>query len=335
MIVHFAAFATEYEALTARAQQHVVGFPPLLRDLALSLLPQLGAGSFSPIVALLPYWVADLLAQQRAPANPTSLPADTQTLGLANLLGWWSYLIQDWLLDREPGRPELLPVGMAFYAAAVRLFQDLLPGDAAFWAAFETLSLVSAEAHCWEQRRHFQTLADIDDEALDFGDLDRLADRSALLQLTTVAQLALRGYGRDDPLYEALSDMLRHYAIARQIGDDRADWVDDLQRGRLNYVSACILRRMKETGAVQDCVGLDVERVVGYFLCDDELFAAIQRTALAACKRAAQSIAPYDPQYLGALIDDLYERIESDYQAALGSRRDLQDLFQKSKNFTG
>ena len=67
-----------------------------------------------------------------------------------------------------------------------------------------------------------------------FENLDRLADRSALLQLAVVAQLRLRGYGQVHPLGKALIEMLRHYAIARQIGDDLGDWVDDLRNGRPN-----------------------------------------------------------------------------------------------------
>jgi tRNA G26 N,N-dimethylase Trm1 len=121
--------------------------------------------------------------------------------------------------------------------------------------------------------------------------------------------------------------MLRHYAIARQIGDDRTDWSDDLQRERLNYVAAHIMRHMKDTGAIQSYAELDVERMAGYFLYDDALFAGIQRTILEHCRRAGQSIAPYNPLYLGALVDELTERIESGYEAALSARHRLQNLF--------
>jgi hypothetical protein len=247
-------------------------------------------------------------------------------------LGWWSYLIQDWLLDRDQDGPELLPVGIAFYAAWIRVLENLLSGVKPFWAAFESLSLATAEAHCWEQQRHFSAWANIDDSILDFDNLDRLADRSALLQLSTIAQFILYGHGDDDPRCSAVCEMLRHYAIARQIGDDRTDWTDDLKNGCLNYVSAHIMRRMKETGAIQSCAELDVERMMGYYLYDDALFTDIQHRALTACCRATQSIAPYAPQYLNALIDELAEQLENRYQAAMEVRGKLQAIFAPVKS---
>lgn len=332
--IHFTAFAAEYKAILARARQTVAGFPPLLRDLARADLSQLAAGNFSQIVALLPYWVAALLDKEDAPDRdgPPAQPKDTETLGLASFLGWGAYQIHDGLLDRELDRPESLPLALAFHAAAIRLLAQLLPGDKGFWAAFQALSLESAEAHCWEQGRHFQTLAnldslEIDPGAFDLDDPDRLAARSAPLRLAVVAQLSLRGYVSEHPLGTALDEMLRQYTMARQIGDDRTDWAKDLRRGRLNYVSARILRRMVETGAVHSAAELDADRLAGYFLYDDDLFADIQGVALAACQRAAQAIAPYHSLYLTALVDDLAKQTVHSYQVALEARRKTQGLF--------
>jgi hypothetical protein len=330
-----AAFTPEYKTISARAQQVVAGFPPLLRELATPLLPRLEQGTFSPIVALLPLWVADLL-DDLEPPWPASSPDETETLGLANLLGWWSYLLQDWLLDRDVDRVDLLPLSTALSAAAVRLYQGLLPGHDAFWKTFEALSLVAAEAHCWEQRRRFQRPADLDEAFLagtPDADLERLADRAALLQLSTAAQFALRGHGggsgvhRGHPLYTALVEMLRHYAVARQIGDDLDDWAADLQAGRLTYVSARIMRRMKETGIVQSYGELDVDWVAHYFLYDDLLLTDLYAVALDACGRAAEAIAPYQPLYLGTLMDEQRNRLESGCQAVLAGRDKLRETF--------
>jgi hypothetical protein len=199
-----------------------------------------------------------------------------------------------------------------------------LPGHEAFWDAFQHLSWASAEAHSWEQQSHRLPLTV---SVGNLVDLDRLADRSALLQLSIVAQFVLRGYDLDHPLRLTLAETLRQYAIARQIGDDLTDWLEDLRRGRLNYVSACVARRMYECGAIQAYAELDVDQIAGFFLYDDELFAAIQRTALDACQRAATSLAPYESAYLGALFDELRARLEGGYQAALQSRCKVRTLF--------
>jgi hypothetical protein len=327
--IHFADLESEYTAVVDRAHEVIAGFPPLLRGLAKPLLPELAGGEFSRIVALLPYWLTGLLDGLEPPAGDLLAAPDDEAeiLGLANLLGWWSYLIQDRLLDREMDRLELLPLSTALHVAAIWLLEQLLPGHQVFWETFQRLSLTSAEAHCWEQRTHRLPLGGQVADLVDLVDLAHLADRSALLQLAVVAQFALRGHDQDHPLRLALAETLRQYTIARQIGDDLADWVEDLRRGRLNYVSACTARRMRETGAIQAYVDLDVDQMVGFFLYDDELLSAIQQTALDACQRAAASLAPYESRYLGALVDELPAQLESSYEAALQSRRELRALF--------
>jgi hypothetical protein len=310
----------------------VSGFPPLLRELAEPLLPRLEEGTFSPLVALLPYWVADLLNEQGPPPPATSADG-TETLGLANLLGWWSYLLQDWLLDRDVERVELLPLSTALSAAAVRLYQGLLPGHDAFWETFRTLSLVAAEAHCREQRLRFVRLGDLDEALVEEAagaDLERLADRAALLHLSTEAQFVLRGFAQ--PLYTALTEMLQHYALARQLGDDLEDWADDLQAGRLTYVLTCMARRMKEKGIVQRYAELDDDWLAGRFLYDDALLNELYTVALDACGRAAEAIAPYHALYLGALVDEQRHRLEAGQQAALAERSRLRATFFAREN---
>jgi hypothetical protein len=323
--IHFRAFAAEYGAIVDQVQVVIAGFPPLLRDLAEPLLPELAEGEFSHIVALLPYWVAELLDEAQSKQID-----ETRTLAVANLLGWWSYALQDGLLDRDLDRPELLPLATALHVTAIRLLERLLPDHNAFWDAFQRLSLTAAEAHCREQRDYRLPLTGVRDEPTlrdDADDLACLGDRSALLQLAVVAQFALHGHDQDHPLRLALAKTLRQYAIARQIGDDRTDWLEDLRQGRLNYVSTRIVHRMLETGVVQPHAELDADRMAGYFLYDDDLFADIQRVAMAACRRAAEAIAPHNSRYLDDLIARLAERLERGYEAALDSRRELRVLF--------
>ncbi len=317
--VHFVDLTAEYRTILDRAREMASGFPPLLRGLAGPLLPDLAAGEFSHIVALLPYWVADLLD------GPEFRQIDeTRTLAVANLLGWWSYALQDRLLDGEMDQPELLPLSTALHITAVRLLEQLLPGHDAFWDAFQRLSLTSAETHCWEQRYYRLPLTEVRGEV---EDLACLGNRSALLQLAVYAQFALHGHDQDHPLRLALAETLRQYAIARQIGDDCTDWLDDLRQGRLTYVSACIVRRMRETGAIQTHADLDADQMAGFFLYDDNLFAAIQRAALDACQQAAERMAPYDARYLDNLIDDLRRQLESGYEVGLESRQKARALF--------
>lgn len=327
---HIAAYQVEYETVLARAQHTVAGFPPLLRSLAGPLLPRWGAAPFSRIVALLPYWMAGLLDRAPSPAGYShhSRRDETETLAQANLLGWWSILIQDGLLDGDGEQASLLPLSTALHASAVRLLAGLLPDCASFWQAFERLSLASSEACAWERQRRL----DGPDVAVPSpADLNRLAERSSLLQLAVAAQCALRGIGPDHPLCPALCDMLRHYTIARQIADDRSDWVQDLQNGQLNHVSSRLARRMLDAGASASLAELDLERMMGYYLHDDELFAALHQEAMEACRRAAQCIAPYRSRPLDSLVGELAQQLEQNYRAALDSRRRLRAAFALEK----
>lgn len=327
--IHFAAYEAEYEAVLARARRTIAGYPSVLESVAEPLIPEWGESSFSRIVALLPFWIADLLDRTLPPKTGPRLPqpGDTETVALSTLLGWWSYLIQDGLVDGELDPGALLPLSVALHASAISLLAQRLPGDRAFWGAFERLSLAVSEAQAWEQQLRLEHVMNLGMPNCAEAGMDRLADRSALLQLAVAAQFALRGLDPKLPLYAALCEMLRHYTVARQIADDRSDWVQDLQNGQLNFVSVRILRRMLETGAVESLAELDIERMVGYTLHDDELFASIQQQAMHACQRAAQAIAPYRSRSLDSLAGELAQELERNYQAALDSRRRLQAAF--------
>jgi len=323
---HIAAYQVEYATVLARAQHTIAGFPPLLRSLAEPLLPRWGAAPFSRIVGLLPFWVAALMDSAPSPrgsAHP-SRRDETETLAQANLLGWWSTLIQDGLLDGDRDQTRLLPLSMALHASAIRLLAGLLPGCDPFWQAFERLSHASSEACNWERRRRLDGLGTV---GLDPAAPDRLAERSSLVQLAVAAQCALRGIGPDHPLCAALCDMLRHYTIARQIADDRSDWVQDLQNGQLNHVSSRLARRMLDAGAIASPAELDLERMMGYYLHDDELFAALHQEAMEACRRAAQCIAPYRSRPLDSLIGEMAQQLEQNYRVALDSRHRLRAAF--------
>ncbi len=334
---HLTAFATTYEAILARAKETIISLPPHLRALAGPRLPLWADSTFSRIVALLPFWVDDLLDEVHAPMDSLrpSEPADIETLSLACLLGWWSYLLQDELLDRDLACVDLLPLSMALHATAVRLLQGLLPGHQAFWDAFEALSLAMAEAQAWEQRLHLASLASLDSQGLapapdQLDDRDRLADRSALLHLPVSGMLALRDHPPAHPLSHSLAQMVRHYAIARQIGDDRADCLQDLHKGRLNYVSAGIVRSLWEANVLRSYADLDAEWLAGQFLCDDDLFAEFHQVALGACQAAVQNLATYNARFLRALVDQQARQLQQSYDSSLVTHRQWRALFYPS-----
>ncbi len=84
---------------------------------------------------------------------------------------------------------------------------------------------------------------------------------------------------------------------------------------------------MMETGAIASFVELDAERMMGYYLADDELFANIQQEAMEACQQAAECIAPYRSRPLDSLVSELALELEKGFRDTLERRRGLQAVF--------
>ena len=74
-----------------------------------------------------------------------------------------------------------------------------------------------------------------------YGTLDKLAERSLGHALTPVGVLAALGIPPADVRVTTLVAALKHYLIARQLGDDMRDWEEDLRAGQCSYVVAALL----------------------------------------------------------------------------------------------
>lgn len=159
----------------------------------------------------------------------------------ANIYGWIAYTIYDDFLDEE-GDPRALSAATLCLRELTAIFERIAPGNPAIARMFHrTVDTIDA-ANTWET----SNCRDKEMKKVpDYGNLERLADRSLGHSLGPVSILILLGYDRDAPETRALTEFFTHYLIARQLNDDAHDWEDDLKKGHINAVGARILKKTR------------------------------------------------------------------------------------------
>jgi hypothetical protein len=171
----------------------------------------------------------------------------------------------------------------------------------------------------------FTSLAELTPARVAHYTLDFVTDRLAAFFFTTLAQLDLATIPPTDSRRRDLPAALRCFAAARQLGDDASDWTADLQAGQLNYVSARLISRLHETGRAD--AGLDVERLAGYQLIDEEFWAGIEQTTQSLSQQALDHLAPYGDSRLAALIRHQMAQHAEQWAAGRDYRATMRQMF--------
>lgn len=304
---------TEYEAIAAILRDEVSAYPPALRALATPALEQLLAGEFSQLAALLPRWLADL-----APAPAPTL----RSLGAAGLWLWWYADALDATLDGAS--PAALLAGQQALLRALALYRGLGLADTPAWADLEARALASAEAYTRELRSRGRDPAALAPDALADWTPELLMDRAAPFAFSAAALLTLAGAPPDDPRRAGIEAALRLLAAARQIADDAGDWLEDLREGRLNYVSAALIRRFC---AAEPAAELNLERLVGYHLRDEPFWEELERNHAEMCADALGRLRPYGPCALAGLVQRQLDTDRAQWERMRAGRAGLRAVF--------
>lgn len=195
-------------------------------------------------IIMLPELFYASLKQQPAIAEQT-----LRNLALANLYGWVAYTIYDDFLDDE-GQPATLPVANIAMRLSLQSFASALPNSQDFSDHVQAIFNAMDTANAWEVARcrfaiQGQNIAI--GELPNYGKLNKLAERSLGHTLTPLGVLAAVGVSPTSKPARNLQKALQHYIIAKQLNDDAHDWREDLAAGRITYVVAQMLRRLKIT----------------------------------------------------------------------------------------
>ncbi len=180
--------------------------------------------------------------------KPAKLPDKfIETLGLANLYGWTAYTIYDDFLDGE-GEPELISVANVALRRSLDCFSGVLPDNSKFQQFIRQTFDTIDGANAWELARcRFEVKGSklMVGKTPDYGNSNKLAERSMGHALPLLAVLAAKGLEPADAAYRQTMRAFEHYLIARQLNDDAHDWVTDLQNGHITPVVAMLLTELK------------------------------------------------------------------------------------------
>ncbi len=306
-----------YQAILTEIRASLDAFPADFRSDIRSFFDRLAQGDFSQVVALLPHYLSDLLP----------LPAEIlRQLGAAHLYGWWYYYVQDELLDGAAPPADLLGAHLALLKMLDIYIQLGLPNTPC-WKDFQRLSLISAAAYAREMETRFASLAELTPERLRLWSVDLIVERAAPFYFNTIAQLYMAGISPDQPLHGDLLAALKAFTAARQIGDDAGDWIDDLQRGQLNYVSARLIGQFYKQDLPADGEALGVERLVAYALRDEEFWRDLERITQDLFYKALDHLASYGNCKLTEVIQRQMTQSARQWTLAQQRRFDLRALF--------
>ena len=306
-----------YQAILDEIKTGIDSFPPNLQSSALAFLAFLEPNEFSKVVALLPYWLCDLL--------PVSSEI-SHALGVTHLYGWWYYAAQDELLDGTAAPDVMLAAHLALLKM-VEGYRMLGVTDAPCWARFEALAGTSAESYTVELQSRFSNLAELTPAQLTPWSSQFIINRASPFYFNTLAQLHLAGIPTTSPLHQVLPEAIAYFGAARQIGDDADDWLSDLQNGHLNYVSARLIQRFNEARSASNSPALNVDRLAGYSLIDEAFWRTIEQAALSLTERAMMILAPYRPCRLQSLIEAQVTRNTAAWQDGRQNRARQRLLF--------
>lgn len=228
------------QTIEERAAQLCSVFDAPNEQRALHALRYVVAGKNGEEVALLPKYFWQGLNQ--------SFPEDEvmfERLALANVCGWTAYTIYDDFIDNE-GNAKLLAQANVAMRNSYRLFRDVSPAASWYELVDDTFNRMDA-ANAWELEHcrwvvrgkwlHIGVLPD-------YGELERLAERSEGHALPALGILTMGGILPDEASAQAVRNAIHHYLIARQLNDDIHDWQEDLLAGRITFVVAELLRSL-------------------------------------------------------------------------------------------
>jgi hypothetical protein len=280
---------------------------------ALPSFDALATGEFAQIAAALPTLINDLLPVR-----------DPQLLGLgrAGLLAWWYGHLYDNLLDGEgtPATPVLTQLALT---NALEAYHSLGLANTPAWPLLLKSMERSAAAHARELQSRFARLDQLTPAQLALWDHALLSERAAPFLFAVQAQAQLAGQPLAGPLVNAVIAALEQLVIARQIGDDAGDWIDDLKLGRLNYVAVRMIGHFQRE---RPGVPLDSDRLAGYQASAEGLWQALAAEHEAACAAALASLARCSPTSLASLITAQQARGAKVFSALAQSRVAIRGL---------
>lgn len=228
-----------------RVQQRFSGLTKELNDQAKNIFSTILKIDAKNQITLLPYFFKTALDENNAVISDKHLIS----LGAANVYGWMAYTIYDHLLDEE-GEPTTLSFANIALRELTRIFYDIARETDGYWELFQEIMDQLDGANAWEisycrvkiknEKINLQKVT-----LPNFGNYEKLAQKSFGHALGPLAILFLLGYNKESSEVKNLCQFFKHYLIARQLNDDAHDWEKDFRMGHITPVVAMLLKKSK------------------------------------------------------------------------------------------
>ena len=194
-------------------------------------------------ITLLPYFFRSALRKNAMLSDKLLI-----SLGSANTYGWIAYTIYDNFLDEE-GDPKTLSIANIALRELTIIFHKVLPENMGFQKLFRRILDELDGANAWEvthcRIRIKNERIDLEDTIPQFGNYEKLAQKSLGHALGPLAILFSLGYTEKSLEVKSLLDFFIHYLVSRQLNDDAHDWEKDFKNGHINPVCALLIRTYK------------------------------------------------------------------------------------------
>jgi hypothetical protein len=299
-----------FQGAVAELRAFAAVLPPPLPDRCAPQLAALASGSFAHLAATLPRLLCDLLPVSGLLA---------ESLGRAQLFGWWYVSTRDAVLDGQVP-PEAILGGNLALLRCLALYGELGLPAAEAWAALQQAEARSAAAYAAELSSRLDA-GPLTARRIAMWDEGLVAQRAATFLLGVRAQAWLAGFGAGDSRALAAEQGVTCLLTARQLTDDAGDWPDDLQAGRLNSVSAALAPRL-----LAGEVGLSRERLAAQLTMDESFWAEYWAGQQAQCEAGLATIEPFGPTQLAGLLRDELRRGEKSAEAGAEWRAEARTL---------
>lgn len=190
---------------------------------------------------LLPYYFQKSLKKQQSIDEKIIVE-----LCAAGLYGWMAYTIYDDFFDNE-GSPKFLSLANASLRELTSVYCENFSEERKFMEFFKsTMDRIDA-ANAWETNNCRTKISGsrltIPERLPDYGNMEKLADRSIGYALGPAAVLYIHTGKIESPEIKNLMAFFENYIIARQLNDDAHDWEADLKKGQLSPAVVLVLEK--------------------------------------------------------------------------------------------
>jgi len=233
-----------HNEIITKVQKRFSHLTPELKGQAENMLTAILKMNDKNQITLLPYFFKSALGKNGALISDNLLIS----LGSANTYGWMAYTIYDNFLDEE-GDPKTLSIANIALRELTTIFHDILPENFGFHKLFNRVMDELDGVNSWEvthcRMRIVNKKIDLEDTIPQFGNYEKLAQKSLGHALGPLAMLFLLGYQEKSLEVKILLDFFVHYLVSRQLNDDAHDWEKDFKNGHISPVCALLIRTYK------------------------------------------------------------------------------------------